>query len=116
MRSLRLETPCTLLRLVSDDGPAGATLPEQARAYLATCPYLLLDVRGVQFNSMMIGEIVNLYSAFSNLWQGRTHRLALVNADDFSRRVFETTHLTERIPVYASLDEALAAEAWTPGA
>ena len=76
------------------------------RPYLEPSPHLILDVSGIQFNSMLIGEIVNLHQRYEKRWKGRWQRIALVNLTDTSRAVFERVRLEKFFAIFDSLAEA----------
>ncbi len=105
MRTLHVERAFTVLKL-TDSANLSATLGEQIRPYLETTPELILDVSGIQFNSMLIGEIVNLHQRFEQRWKERKHRIALVNLTDTSRAVFERVRLEAYFSIFDSVAEA----------
>lgn len=106
MKTLQLEQAHIVLRL-TDTELSAQTLSDQTAPFLVQSPNLVLDVRGVQFNSMLIGELVNLYRSFEAQWGERPHRIALVNLSDFSREVFHRAHLDQLFTLADSLGDAL---------
>lgn len=85
-----------------------STLAEWAHDFLDAAPVLILDVEGLNFDSRLIGELINLHRSFSGVWGDQTHRLALVNLSDFSKIVFDTVKLSHIIYRYGTVSEALA--------
>ncbi len=107
MKFLSVVDSATVLRL-SDHGDSNHPLQEQIDTFMKSSPQIVLDVDGINFSSMLIGELVNVSLRLDALWEGqRTTSLSLVNVNSFSRKVLETVKLTERIPIYDTLDEAL---------
>jgi len=106
MKTLQLKNAYTVLRL-TDVAPAQSTLTDQVEPFLGQSPQLVLDVDGIQFNSMLIGELVNVHRSFEARWKDQEHRIALVHLSDVSRSVFERVRLTEMFPIYGSVGEAL---------
>ena len=105
MKTLQLDRAYTLLRL-TDTAPQRATLTEQVMPYVGQAEHLILDVDGIQFNSMLIGEIVNLRQRYEQRWKGRQHRIALVNLTDTSRAVFERVRLEKFFAIFDSVAAA----------
>jgi hypothetical protein len=97
----------TILNFVD---PTGSDTPfaEWAKDFLDAAPVLILDVEGLNFDSRLIGELINLHRSFSAVWEDQPHRLALVNLTDFSNMVFDTVKLSHIIHRYESVSEALA--------
>lgn len=108
MKVLNLQSAVTVLRLTSDE-PSGKLLTDQVSSLFGQAPNLILDLNGIQLNSMLIGELVNLNQAFTKAWRDRAHRVALVNVTDFSQQTLRSVRLNERLPIYDSVDAALAA-------
>ena len=106
MKTLQLKRVCTILKL-TDSAPAQTTLTDQVSPFLIQAPHLVLDVEGIQFNSMLIGELVNVHRTFEERWRDEEHHIALVNLSEVSRAVFERVRLTEMFPVFGSIGEAL---------
>jgi anti-anti-sigma regulatory factor len=106
MKTLQLQQAYTILRL-TDTLPPRRTLTEQVQPYIPQSPLLILDVDGIQFSSMLIGEIVNVHRNFEEHWKGQTHQFSLVNLSDVSRAVFERVRLTDYFPIYGSLSDAV---------
>jgi anti-anti-sigma regulatory factor len=106
MKTLQLEQAFTVLKL-SDTMPPRETLTEQVQPYLDRSPNLILDLDGILFNSMLIGELVNVHRAFEEHWKGQTHQISLVNLSEVSRAVFERVRLTDYFPIYGSFPDAM---------
>lgn len=83
------------------------TLTQWSEKFLAAAPFLILDVEGVNFDSRLIGELINLHRSFTKVWEDKPTRLALVNLSDFSKIVFDTVKLSNIIERYESVSEAL---------
>jgi anti-anti-sigma regulatory factor len=88
---------------------SGDPLVEQALSLLAQNPFIVVDVGGIAFGSMQIGELVNLERSFEKTWNGTYHRLGLINLSPEGRKVFSNSKLDDLLPVYDSLADALAA-------
>ena len=83
-------------------------LAEWAQDFLAAAPLLIMDVEGLNFDSRLIGELINLHREFSAIWKDQPHRLVLVNLTDFSDMVFNQVKLSHIIHRYGTVSEALA--------
>ena len=81
---------------------------ECAKPHFDAAPVLILDAEGINFDSMLIGELVNLQREFEKAWSGRETRLILVNLSDFNKRVFEQVHLENIFHIHDTIQEALA--------
>jgi anti-anti-sigma regulatory factor len=106
MKVLSVKQASAVLRL-SDLGPSNLPLLEQARPFILSTPFVVLDVDGIHFSSMLLGELVNLYVGFSNHWKGQRHGMALVHVPEVSRKVFQVSKLTDKIPLFDTVDEAV---------
>jgi len=106
MKVLSVKQACVVIRL-SDLGPSNLPLLEQARPYITASPFVVLDVDGIHFSSMLLGEVVNLYVGFNTHWKDRRHVMAMVNVAEVSKQVFTVSKLTERIPVYNTVEDAM---------
>jgi len=106
MKMLTIKQSCVVLRL-SDVSSSPAPLMEQARPLIVASPFMILDVEGVQFSSMLLGEVVNLYQAFTSHWKDRRHGLAMVHVAPVSQQVMKVAKLLDRIPAYGTVDEAV---------
>ena len=107
MKNLKLDQSYTILKLSESMG-AGSVLEEQIADHIHSSPLLILDVEGILFNSMLIGEIINLCMVFEAHWKDTRHRIALVNLTHTSRAAFERMHLQGRVQLCDSLGDALA--------
>jgi hypothetical protein len=92
---------------LSDFGPSTLPLLEQARPFIHATPFVVLDVDGIHFSSMLLGEVVNLYVEFSNHWKAERHGMAMAHVAEVSKKVFQVSRLTDRIPIFESLEEAV---------
>ncbi|MEE8434027.1 MAG: hypothetical protein V3S64_04490 [bacterium] len=92
------------------DEYSGSDTPmaECAENFLDAAPVLILDVEGLNFDSRLIGELINLHRSFSAVWKDQPHRLALVNLTEFSVMVFDQVKLSHIIHRYKSVAEVLA--------
>ena len=106
MKTLQLEQAYTVLR-ISEGTAAQATLGEQVAPHFAQGGRLILDVGGIQFNSMLIGELVNLHRRFEEGWGSDSKRITLANLTPASRAVLERVHLGEIFDLADSLADAL---------
>ena len=106
MKVLSVKQSCMVIRL-SDLGPSDLPLLEQARPLITACPFVVLDVDGIHFSSMLLGEVVNLYVGFTNHWKDQRHGMAMSHVPDISKKVFQVSKLTEKIPIFDSLDDAV---------
>ena len=84
------------------------TLAAQLQPYVDLSPILVLDVTGVQFTSMLIGEMVNVHQHFEARWSDRPHRIALVNLTETSRAAFQRVRLDGYFTLHDTLAEACA--------
>lgn len=105
MRNLTAERTCVVAKL-SDVGQSTLPLQEQMRPLMNAAPYLVLDVDGIQFTSMMLGEIVNVYMAFQEQWGSRPNGMALIRASELTRQVLRLAKLGDKIPMFDDLEQA----------
>lgn len=106
MKVLSVKQASTVLRL-SDLGTSNLPLQEQARPFIISTPFVVLDVEGIHFSSMLLGEVVNLYVAFTNHWKQQRHGMAMVHVPEVSRKVFQVSKLIDKIPLFDTVDEAV---------
>jgi len=105
MKNLTSERLCVVAKL-TDMGNSNTPLEEQIRPLVNAAPYLVLDVDGIAFTSMMLGDMVNLYSSFQKRWSGRPNGMALVHAPEVTKQVLRLAKLADKLPVYDDLDQA----------
>ena len=105
MNVLNLERTFLVLKL-TNHSTSNLPLQEQVSPFIDQSTMLLLDVKDIQFNSMLIGEVVNVYHEFTERWRDHYHRIGLINVSEFSTKVFESVGLTTRIPVYPNAEAA----------
>ena len=96
----------TILKFDEYSG-SDTTLTQWTEKFLDAAPFLILDVEGLNFDSRLIGELINLHRYFSNAWEDQPTRMALVNLSDFSKTVFNTVKLHHIIKCHDSISEAL---------
>ena len=106
MAILSVEQYATIL-LLNSVSESDDLLLEQVKIFTPRSRFLILSIKDVFLNTFLIGDIINSYNHFSNHYRGQVHRMAMVNVSDSARRVFELTKLTDKIPVYSTVDEAL---------
>lgn len=106
MTILAVEQYATVLQLgsvaESDD-----LLLEQVKLFTPRSRFLILSLKDVFLNTFLIGDIINAYNHFAGYYRGQVHRMAIVDAGDAARRVFDLTRLSTKIPVYPTLGDAL---------
>ncbi len=107
MKTLKLDQAYTVLKL-SESMLGGSVLEEQIASHIYSSPMLILDVDGILFNSMLIGEVINVCKACEAHWTDARHRIALINLTKTSRAAFERMRLQDRVQLCDSLDDALA--------
>lgn len=95
------------ISVVRVDGVLDATTREQFADYLSlTGPDLILDLAGVTFmDSRALGLIVHHWQ--TSLSTGA--KFALIGVEYAKSKVMWITGLAQRLPIYDTLDEALAA-------
>ena len=106
MKNLNLENTCLILKL-GEKHTSNQPLVEQLQSKIGFCKNLLLDISQVELNSMLIGELVNVYQAFDDQWKDHQHQIGLVNASTFSGNVLNTVKLTDKLPLYATVEDFL---------
>ena len=95
------------ITVVRVDGVLDATTREQfAESLTAAGPELILDLAGVTFmDSRALGLIVHQWQ--TSLSDGR--KFALIGVEYSKSKVMWITGLADRLPLYDTLEEALAA-------
>lgn len=106
MKTLQVTGAYALLKLAASP-PGGVSLVEQVQPHIDHAPHLILDVEGILFTSMLIGEMVNVHRLVQERWKERAAPIALVNLSGASREVFERTHLVDYFALRGSVAEAL---------
>ena len=106
MKTLSFGSACTVVRLV-DSSLVGQPLGEQLQPFLEGSPNIVLDVEGIDFTSMMIGELTNLAREFDVLWGTKPHTLTMTNLKSSSRLALETMKFDRVIPIVQNYEEAL---------
>jgi hypothetical protein len=105
MKTLSLIRSCVVLK-ISDLGSSQVPLQEQIRPAIHAAPFVVIDVDGIHFTSMMLGEIVNVYMEFSRRWQGHAHGLALIRAPEVTRQIVRVAKLADKLVLYDDLEAA----------
>lgn len=106
MNYLEIDQTCTLLRLRLTS-KSDLTLGEQVTPYIEQNPLLVLDVEGLSFNSMQIGELLNIWNRFKSHWAGKAHSLAFINLTPQAREVFKIARLSKLFQICDSLGQAM---------
>ena len=114
MKNLSVVRSCAVIKL-SDLGTSSVPLQEQINPIVNSAPFLVLDVDGINFDSMMLGELVNLYTACSQRWGGRPYGVALIRAPEVTKQIVRIAKLAEKLPLYDDLESAWRAFGATPG-
>ncbi len=106
MKTLNCEVACTMLRL-AESSVTGQPLVEQVHEIIESCPNIVLDVEGIQFTSMLLGELANLAKKFEQIWEDRQHSICMTHVEPASQRVLTTVKFDRLIPIASSMDEAV---------
>jgi len=106
MRPLHLEQAYCLLKL-SDPEHSGPPLSEQILPYMGVSRALILDVDGIVFNSMRIGELVNVHKLHQERISAPDAVIALVRLTRTSRAAFERVRLDRLFALCDSFAEAI---------
>jgi hypothetical protein len=114
MKNLSVVRSCAVVKL-SDLGTSQVPLQEQIKTIVSIAPYIVLDVDGVQVNSMMLGELVNVYMACAEKWSGRSFGVALIRAPDVTKQIIRIAKLADKLPLYDDLETAWRAFGTSPG-
>ncbi len=105
MKLLSADRTCSVVKL-SDAAVSTLPLVNQMQPVMEASPFLILDADGIQFSSMLIGEVVNLYLAFQQRWQDHRHSMVLVHVPEKSKQVFRVARLVEKVPIFDDLEQA----------
>lgn len=106
MLRLKIAQAYTVLRLGQDEDQPTSLL-DQALPHLGLSSVLILDVEGLRFTSLQIGEIVRLGNKFDEQWKNAPHRIAIMNLSDEAREVFAITRLDAVFKIFETLGDAL---------
>ncbi len=82
-------------------------LVDQVREMIPLSRFIILNIKGIFFTSLLIGDIINVFHLFEEHWKDQSHRMVFVQADPSAKRIFDMTKLTKKIPVYDSVDKAI---------
>ena len=100
-----MEKKYVIIKL-SINGEYGSSLLEQLSGLLSIYPKIIFDMEGINFNSMHLGEMINLYNAFKEIWKNEDSEVILVNVTDFSKEVFLRTKLNQIFHLHNSISDA----------
>jgi anti-anti-sigma regulatory factor len=114
MKTLQLDRSYLVLRLKATT-PQNGTLTEQVAPFVGPADRIILDVDGIQFNSMLIGELVNVHRLLE-AEKRSGHRIALINLTGASRTAMERVRLTEIFELADSIGEAVQTKPPGPAA
>lgn len=106
MAILQLRQSAVVISLDAVDDSEGVLL-DQVRDILPQSRFLVLNIRGVMFTTILIGDIINVYNLFEEHWKDKAHRMVMVHPDPSAKRIFDLTKLTKKIPIYDNVDDAL---------
>lgn len=115
MKNLTAERSCIVVKL-SDTGHSTLPLQEQMRPLVNAVPFLVLDADGIQFTSMMLGEMINLHTALQDRWSGRVTGMAIIRAPDITKQAIRIAKLSDKIPLFDDFDAAWRSFASAPRA
>lgn len=106
MAILKLENSALVLSLravsESDD-----MLVEKVRDMIPLSRFIIFNIKGITFTTILIGDIINVLNLFEEHWKDQTHKMMFVQADPSAVRIFDLTKLSKKIPVYESVDHAI---------
>ena len=106
MAILNLENSALVLTLKaiseSDD-----MLGEQVRDLIPRSRFIIFNIKGILFTTILIGDIINVLNLFEEHWKDQLHKMMFVQADPTAKRIFDLTKLSKKIPVYDSVDKAI---------
>ena len=108
MSTLNLHCACTVIK-IRQSSDFNHPLDEQVEENLGTNPLLVFDVAEVNFGSMQMGELVNVYHRFTEIWKNEPHLMALINLNKTGKEVFGLTKLNDTLPSFDSLEGAFSA-------
>jgi hypothetical protein len=114
MKNLSLVRSCAVVKL-SETGSSQIPLQEQIKPVVDLAPFVVLDVDGINFNSMMLGEIVNVFQANSERWGERPHGIALIRAPEVTKQILRVAKLADKLPLYDDLESAWRSFGAPPG-
>lgn len=83
------------------------TLVAQVQHMIPQSRFLILNIKGVAFTTLLIGDIVNVLNLFEEHWKDQSHRIMFVQADPSARRILDLTKLSKKFPVYDSIEKAI---------
>lgn len=92
MKNLKLQDSVTILRL-SESENVQLPLIDQARKSLDAGQQILIDLQGVNLNSMMVGELINLRKHYTGGLENDTEPVGLINVTPITRKLLSTVGL-----------------------
>jgi hypothetical protein len=105
MKNLTVAKICTLVRLTEWER-TGSSLRDQLATLIDGCPRLLLDIDGIQFNSMMLGDLVSVRNALRERWGVGNEYVAVLRPTNVTRQVMKLSKLDQAIPVFDDVESA----------
>ena len=106
MAILKLENSAVVLTLRAVP-ETDELLVEQVRDIIRESRFIILNIKGITFTTILIGDIINVLNLFEEHWKDQSHRMMFVQADPSAKRIFDLTKLSKKIPVYDSVDDAI---------
>lgn len=100
------------LKAISD---SDEFLLEQIKKFIPESRFIILNIRDIFFTTVLLGDIINAFNLFNEHWEDQIHKMVIVQADESAKRIFTLTHLSEKIPVFDSVEEALQKLPLSPG-
>lgn len=106
MAILKLENTALVLslRAVTE---SDEILMDQVRDMIPLSRFIIFNIKGITFTTILIGDIINVLNLFEEHWKDQSHRMMFVQADPSAVRIFDLTKLSNKIPVYESVDKAI---------
>lgn len=106
MAILKLENTALVLslRAVTE---SDEILMDQVRHMIPLSRFIIFNIKGITFTTILIGDIINVLNFFDEHWKDQSHRMMFVQADPSAVRIFDLTKLSNKIPVYESVDKAI---------
>lgn len=84
-------------------------LLEEMKEFIPRSRFIILNIEYILFSTLLIGEIINAYNLFKEHWDGKAHQMAIIHPDESAQRVFKLSRLSDTIPVYNTVEDALKA-------
>ena len=106
MAVLNLENSALVLSLISVS-ESDEILVDQVREMIPLSRFIILNIKGILFTTILIGEIITVLNLFEEHWKDQFHKMMFVQPDPSAKRIFDLTKLSNKIPIYDSVDKAL---------